>query len=67
MPYSLPSADEAAALHTKGNSSDLFIGGLPGRAAWEGEVDEVCLTAECIDQVLPPLPSPPLTVVWPLP
>jgi len=47
VPYALPNVEEAEALHTKG---DFFVGGLPGKVAWEGQIDEVCLTAECVDQ-----------------
>ena len=36
-----------AGWHSKG---DLCVGGLPGKYAWDGEIDEVCLYATTIDQ-----------------
>merc|ERR1740124_720326 len=47
VPYVVPSAEEAEALHTKG---DFFVGAIPGKGAWDGLIDEVCLYAVAIDQ-----------------
>jgi hypothetical protein len=48
VPYVLASAEEAEALHAV--KADLYIGAIPGKAAWEGLIDEVCVYAAPIDQ-----------------
>ena len=48
VPYVLASAEEAEALHAV--KADLYIGAIPGKGAWDGLIDEVCVYAAPIDQ-----------------